>query len=251
MTCFLNSLTSSRLDTALPYLKIGKGFLDLDRKKISCCEGDGIRLSSKSSTTVLSCDLKKRKRDLEVILGAFEQTWNASLEPCVFETKDFQLYWNWLILYKHRKIFKGFLIETNLNEKQESLAWSLAAMATWRVGLKSFVFNLKRHNIQWFIQQVHQAEDFSPIVFLEIEEGLWSLQKRENIAYIVSWCEKHLWPLWIINKGTKEKSLNQSSSVMKMFEKKINNKKQKHFTQWLEKETLSKLSTLCIKSSVY
>ena len=252
MTCLLKSLTSSKFEEALPFLEIGAYEFHVAEGKLKCCHGKGLRLCQDSSA-VLSCDLKKRVKAVGLILGLFGQTWRKSFQPCSFTTKEFRLYWNWFKLYEHRKIFKGFMIESPLNSKQKELAWTLAMMAAWRFGLKAFVFNLKQHKIHDFIHYVdkNKEEESPPIVFLEVEECLWGLQKREDITYIVSWCEKHLWPLWIINKETKKEPEKVSNLALKMFEKKILKHKQKPFTEWLEKETLSKLSTLCLKISQY
>lgn len=249
MNCTLSSLKNSKVEEILPYVDLVESTPKLKETNFSCCKGQGLRLCNKDFTNVISCDLKKRIAKLNAVLNCFEKTWGQRIKLESLESKDFKLYWKWFILYKHRQVFKGFYIENKNSDSTITKAWTLALMGIWRLGIDCFVFNLKKHPISHFVSYInhYDTKELSPIVFLEIEEGIWNLQKKEEMSYLISWCEKHLSPLWILNKTEAQKPrLNTSNTVMKMFAKKIQTKKQEPFTKSLEKDTLSKLSTLCM-----
>lgn len=247
MNCQLKSLLSARLQNSLPFLSLSEGLLTSQQKGLACCDGKGFRISDDG--VVSGCEVKQRLHAVQKILFEFRKRLGYAFEAYEFQTRDFQVCWNWLILYKHRRVIKGFLIDCNSDQERKFLASSLALMTIWRLGLKTYLFNLQQQDISEFIRFIesHKGDANPPIVFLEIEQGLWGIQKKENITYIISWCEKHLWPLWIINKEQVPKEPMTENKAMQMFQKRISKRKQKSFFSWLDKETLSKLSTLCTK----
>lgn len=246
MTCALDSLKSSKTEEILPFLELSEESYKLDKKKFSCCQGEGFYLSEKDKISLVNCSLKKRLSKVKSLINCYKSTWEKPIDFPSFSSKDFRAYWNWFILYKHGHVFKGY----HLNDDTPGKTWSLALMGVWRLDLDCFVYNLKQHSISHFFSYLStfDLKERSPIIFLEVEDGLQSLQKREEITYFISWCEKHLSPLWIINSTKKQNKSEPlvSNTMLKKFSRRIDKTKQKHFIQNLEKDSLSKLSTLCI-----
>lgn len=245
MTCALALLKSSKREECLPFLKIEEGEPVLDKENFSCCGGEGYYLTDKESLSFSTCELRKRLAKVRALLECFESTWGKPFVPPKLETKEFKLYWNWFIHYRHRLVYKGY----SLRDKTSYKAWTLALMGIWRLGLDCFVYNLKKHPIADFVNYInHFEEGLSPIVFLEVEDGFQSLQKREELSYIISWCEKHLSPLWLINqtRGERKTIGHSHNRMMKKFENRIRKTEAKPFTKNLEQDSLSKLSTLCM-----
>ena len=252
-SCLLKSLNSSKIKEALPFLDIQENEVVFEQTHFSsCCEGSGLIIAPDRSR-VFKCELRTRIQAIQKIIDAYSQTWDKLFELNIFSGEEFLTYWSWFILYGHRGVYKGYLIQ----KSSENLPWTLATMVRWRLGLKTFVFCLKRHKIRDFTRFIEESQEdtIPPIVFLEIEEGIWNLQKKENITFIISWCEKHLWPLWVFDrnlpqqeKGFSKLAQNQRKPISKQlqgFNKIIAQAKHKPFAEWLEKETLSKLSSLC------
>jgi|GEM_PF-4942030 len=245
MMCILKQLKSSKQEEWLPFLTLENGEPIPNKKDFSCCAGNGYYLLNEESFSVNSCELKKRLAKIRILLDCFEKTWGKPCQPPELETKEFRLYWNWLIHYTHRLVYKGYFLRDTTSYK----AWALALMGIWRLGLDCFVYNLKKHPITDFLAYISQFDaSLSPVIFLEVEDGFQNLQKREELSYMISWCEKHLAPLWIINQTNEEKKsfLTYDNRILNMFQSRIQKTEAKPFIKNLEQDSLSKLSTLCI-----
>ena len=244
--CALEALRSSQNQEALLHIDLSSPrSVTVKPEELPCCHGIGVRKSKEDSETFRTCSLKKRLAKVQVILDCYELTWEESFCSQDLSDEEFRKYWHWFIFYKHRRFLKG----NYTKDEKKRKAWTLALMGVWRLGLDCFIYNLKKHPISNFLLYIQnfQEEDSSPIIFLEVEDGVLSLQKREELAYIISWSEKHLSPLWIVNletPGSKAPRLDRDN-VMKQFTSRIDRTKKRSFTENLEADSLSKLSTLC------
>lgn len=244
--CALEGLRSSQNQEVLLHVDLSSHHsISVKHEELACCHGIGVRKSKEDSETFRTCPLKKRLAKVQVILDCYELTWKESFYSQALSDEEFRKYWQWFIFYKHRRFLKG----NYTKDEKKRKAWTLALMGVWRLGLDCFIYNLKKHPISNFLLYIQnfKEEDSSPIIFLEVEDGVLSLQKREELAYIISWSEKHLSPLWIINLETPgvKNSKRTRDNVMKQFTNRIDRTKKRCFTENLEADSLSKLSTLC------
>ena len=244
--CALEALRSSQNQEVLLHIDLSSPrSISAKPNELSCCHGMGIRSSKEGVETFRTCSLKKRLAKVQVLLDCYELTWGEAFRSQALSDKEFRKYWHWFILYKHRRFLKG----NYTKDEQKRKAWTLALMGVWRLGLDCFIYNLKKHPISNFLLYIQnfQEKDSSPIIFLEVEDGILSLQKREELAYIISWSEKHLSPLWIVNIESKETSqpIKTNNKVMNQFTSRIERTRKRSFIENLEKDSLSKISTLC------
>ena len=248
MKCSIQSLRSLKGKDLLPYLQIEKNYLDIKEESFPCCKGEALQRTEKKEHSVTRCDLKKRLSKLKDLFFCFDDTFDEEFSLPTFANKELRTYWTWFILYGHGSQFTGYHFRT----KTPHHAWALASIGIWRFGLDCFVFNIQKHPITDFITYIGQFENTSrpPIIFIESEEGLQSLKKREDITYLISWCEKHLAPLWILRpppKKSKSLSRKSSNSMMNRFNEMISEVEQQPLDKNLEADSLSKLSSISTK----
>lgn len=251
MKCTLEGFKSFKVKDLLPAFDLLEN--EARTKHFPCCNGDSFRKTDQEDG-LINCNLQERIAKLQSLLDCYQDTWHDDFKVTHFGKKEFLHFWNWFSLSTRQKALKG----KNFDSAKPRIAWSIAAMGIWRFGMNCFVFSLDKHKIQDFIQYISsfKAQEASPVIFFEVNDCRLSLQKREECAYLISWCEKHMAPLWIINYGSsKSKTKKKTSSlknkitgnVMAQFENLRQEEEEKPFRESLEADSLSKLLTLTDK----
>ena len=177
-------------------------------------------------------------------------TWPETASLTSIGSQQFKRYWQWFIHLQHKRTYKGYALTEEYTKEKPSILWSIALMATWRVGLTAHVHTLGKHRLQNIFQLAEAPPHpmgIPPIILLEQTDGLWNTQCKEEFAFIVSWCEKALWPLWIsVRMSSPETKASPTNQLAQAFQKELPRKKKHLPLRWLSCDSKSRLSSLCL-----
>ena len=230
----------------LPFLKLQQTTVSLYERSLHCCWGKGMRFSERKQCAVV-CGLKKRLAELNGLLMRLRLVWGRAVSLPILSDDEFKEYWQWLVYYHHHKIFKGYTVPSMTVRTQPSRLWSIASMAIWRFGFSVYVYNLGKDNFLDLLQFLQKNEQSLQrcIVFVEVYQGLWNLSRKEELSFIINWCEKSLCPLWMCVYEAQRLTTSQASATMTLFQRRIAKHKHKPVLQWLASDARSKLTSLC------
>ncbi|MBC61306.1 MAG: hypothetical protein CMP11_02535 [Zetaproteobacteria bacterium] len=251
MDCTLEKLSQAQITEPLAFLNKLNCNYEIDEKEFSCCFGSGLKPRKKMSQGVSYCPIKQRLFYTKQILNKFYQTWGITTKIPELKPEQFKTYWQWLVCYKHRLTYKGYAFkQENLINKPSTL-WTVALLASWRFGFPVHIHTSGKHQLNdifLFHEKLVKDKKTNPIVLWEQPTGLWNLKSKEEFSFIISWCEKSLWPLWVcLSENSESTHLAQKSKTMKDLHKRIKMRKEKNPLFWLSEDSRSKLESLCKK----
>jgi hypothetical protein len=219
-------------------------------KGCDCCQNTGIRTkySKKNIATVYYCSSQEKLQDLEKLIKWQEPTWDAKDHIKQLPSHLFEIFWTWLIHYKHKRINQGYIV--SFENKVPNLFQTFALIALWRLKINPVHYCLGVHTINDFIKMTKnlQEESLAPVIFLEQRTPFWKITAREEFDYIANWCKNSGSPLWLSlfkhKEEKKDKKLLISSSLVK-FKKRIQQKKDQDQLEFLKETTLNSLKYIC------
>ena len=255
MACVLESLKAPpQINNLIPFLsKENKSYI-AEEKFFLCCAATGLAFKkegTKYSNCLKLCPLKRRLFDLNTLSLYQEKIWDHKFLPVIAEDV-LKKSWFWLIHFKHKQIFKGYFTIKKEDLTAASYLWTLAHISIWRLGIPAFVYHLGKSKLLDFIKYCkhhENAKGTAPIIFLEIQNKLCNLNNMEELSYIINWCESAVWPLWANLYLNNEQSKSIKNPKLQEFYRRIEKKKNKDYLKCLPQDILSKLTSLCIKSS--
>jgi hypothetical protein len=252
LDCALKRIVDPKISDTLPFLKLKKGKVTVSVSDFSCCSGEGRRFSKDHQYSVM-CDLKRRITEVKALYARMCSVWGFAHTIPLLQALEFKKYWQWFVYYKYNEIFKGYVVTNNDKRESPSILWSLANIAVWRFGFAAYVHTIGKSNffdLVNFLQRKEKLEE-KCILFVEVYSGLWNLSSKEEFSFIINWCEKSLSPLWLCFYEQHKLTTAQHSSAMKLFQKRIIDRKNKPKLSWLASDSRSKLTSICLECDQY
>lgn len=221
------------------------------KKKIfPCCEGEG-QYYDQRTEKIYHCNLIKRFRKTEALFHKYESIWPEQFPKGIHLDTDQK---SAQILRKVADVLKGNSPQAYLkmgNSREPSYFWSMAMAYTWRFGIDVHFTSMK-NGASLILPNIDKIDPKKPLaIFAEQVDKLWDPGVAANFEGLINFAYKGnamLWVEFVTGNEQREPSNPDDldgSSAIREFNKRISRLKSKHPFEFLDANSISRLTSLC------
>ena len=243
--CILKALGNPGLNGIMAGLLFIEGKLEYNETMFPCCAGSAKRYDEQSNTQ-LSCDLKKRQKNVEKVFLNYFRTWPKSQAKLPHEISANR---SSDVLRKSAAMIKGVEAQATVVKgitNGPSILWSYAIALSWRFNHKVHVFTVGKSSPNDALPK-DDGDDRPLVILIENVAKLWDSKNKEALELLIQYAYNANANLIIEVKETNPNSQAASAGkdVGSIIQKRINSLKDKPYWEFLSEDSISRLKTMC------